>query len=292
MLGAGIIWASAFFFTASSFAEATPGQRILSIGGSVTEIVYALGQEHRVVARDTTSSHPPEVLDLPNVGYMRSLAPEGVLSVDPDLIISEAGSGPPETIDVLEAASIKFITVPDGFDRAAIHAKITAVAEALSVPERGAELAKKVDTELVQAKHQAATNAGKPKRVLFVLSTRGGRIMASGSNTAADGIIKLAGGVNAITEFEGYKPLSDEAITLAAPDVILMMERPESTTSNQSGHGSPEDELFAMPAIATTPAAKTRSVIRINGLLLLGFGPRTPLAIRELNSALYGGAKS
>ena len=51
--------------------------RLLSIGGSVTEIVYALGEEGRLVGRDTTSSYPPEVTSLPDVGYMRALSPEG-----------------------------------------------------------------------------------------------------------------------------------------------------------------------------------------------------------------------
>ena len=78
--------------------------RVLSVGGSVTEIVYALGEGDRLVARDSTSSFPDSAVKLPDVGYMRALAPEGVLSVNPDLIIAEEGSGPQETIDVLREA--------------------------------------------------------------------------------------------------------------------------------------------------------------------------------------------
>nr|WP_245848045.1 ABC transporter substrate-binding protein [Octadecabacter ascidiaceicola] len=256
----------------SAFAE----DRVLSIGGSITEIVYALGEQDRLIARDTTSSFPSSVADLPDVGYMRALSPEGVLSVDPTLIIAEEGSGPLETIQVLESANIPFITIPDGFDRQAVATKIQAVAQALGVPEKGAELAAEIDAQLAALD----TSVDAPARVMFILSTQGGRIMASGTNTAADGIIALAGGTNAVVGFEGYKPLTDEAVTLAAPDVIVMMSR-------DGDHATEDADLWAHPAISTTPAAQTQSVVRINGLLLLGFGPRTPEAATALHSALY-----
>ena len=255
---------------------ASAQDRVLSIGGSITEIVYALGEEDRLVARDTTSSFPAEVEDLPDVGYMRALSPEGVLSVDPTLIIAEDGSGPPETIEVLDRANIPFITIPDGWDRGAVGAKIQAVAQALGVPEKGAALAAQIDAELAALD----TSVEDPARVMFILSTQGGRIMASGTNTAADGIISLAGGTNAVAGFEGYKPLTDEAVTLAAPDVIVMMSR-------DGDHSSADEDLWAHPAISTTPAAQTQSIVRIDGLLLLGFGPRTPEAARTLHAALY-----
>ncbi|WP_425049730.1 heme/hemin ABC transporter substrate-binding protein [Psychromarinibacter sp. S121] len=271
----------AFTSTYSVAEDVPPGERVLSVGGSVTEIIYALGEEDRLVARDTTSSYPPEVMDLPDVGYMRALSPEGVLSVNPDLVIAEAGSGPPETIEVLEEAAIDFVAVPDGFDRDTVRAKIEAVAAALDVVEKGEALAAEVDAALADA--MSAEVPGTPKRVMFVLTAQGGRIMASGTNTTADGIIRLAGAVNAVEGFEGYKPVSEEAIIAAAPDVILMMDR-------GGDHAMTDDDLFALPSVAATPAGETRSVVRIDGLLLLGFGPRTPEAVRTLHGALYGGA--
>ena len=257
----------------------TAADRVLSVGGSVTEIVYALGEGDRLVARDSTSSFPEAASGLPDVGYMRALAPEGVLSVNPDLIIAEEGSGPPETINVLREAQIDFVTIPDGFSAEAVGIKIESVAKALGVEEKGKELA---DNTLLAIK-AAALGARREdrKRVMFVLSTRGGRILASGKNTAADGIISLAGGTNAIGGFEGYKLLTDEAVIEAAPDVILMMDR-------GGDHSMADNDLFAMPSIAGTPAAETRSVLRMNGLFLLGFGPRTGEAITALNRALYG----
>ncbi|SOH93808.1 iron complex transport system substrate-binding protein [Monaibacterium marinum] len=263
-------------FATVAQAEEVPS-RVLSIGGSVTEIIYALGEQDRLIARDTTSSFPAEAEALPDVGYMRALSPEGILSVDPQLIIAEAGSGPQETIAVMEQAQIPFITVPDGYDGAAVGAKIRAVADALGVSERGETLATSIDAQL----DALDTQSDASKRVLFILSMQGGRILASGANTAADGIITLSGGINAVTDFEGYKPLTDEAVTAANPDVIVMMDR-------DGDHATADNDLWGNPAISTTNAGQTQNIVRIDGLLLLGFGPRTPEAVATLHDALYG----
>ena len=253
------------------------GDRVVSLGGSVTEIIFALGEGDRLIARDTTSSYPAQAEELTDVGYLRALSPEGVLSVEPDLVIAEEGSGPPEAIAVLEAARIPFVTVPDGYDPEAIRRKIETVADALEVPEKGEALAAQVEAALAQAIE--TVNGSAEKRVMFVLSMQGGRIMASGTGTAADGIITLAGAQNAVTEYEGYKPLTDEAALAAAPDVILMMDR-------GGDHAVDNSDLFSHPGLAATPAAQADAVVRIDGLLLLGFGPRTPEAVRRLSSAL------
>ncbi|MEH6523659.1 heme/hemin ABC transporter substrate-binding protein [Sulfitobacter sp.] len=255
--------------------------RVLSIGGSVTEIVYALGQGHRLVARDTTSIFPEVANDLPDVGYMRALSAEGVLSVAPELIISEDGAGPPETIEALEAAAIPFIKIPDVYDAEGVIAKVRAVGVGLGAEDAATALADQITADFANAKKQLeSVNA--PKKVLFILSTQGGRILASGMGTAADGIIEMAGGTNAITAFDGYKLLTDEAIAIAAPDVILMMDRSDD-------HSVENEALFAMPALVPTPAAQNRAIVRMNGLYLLGFGPRTAQAALDLNAALYGG---
>ncbi|MEM8824335.1 MAG: ABC transporter substrate-binding protein [Pseudomonadota bacterium] len=277
-----LAFAAAFAFLAvgtvlpSAQPVAPNATRVLSIGGSVTEIVVALGQADRLVGRDTTSSYPPEITALPDVGYMRALSPEGVLSVSPDLIVSEAGAGPPEALEVLADVGIPFVTVPNGHDREGLRAKIEAVGEALGTPVEGMALA---DQTLARLDDAVSSIDGDPKRVMFILSTQGGRIMASGTDTAADGIIKLAGAENAVTEFEGYKPLTDEAVALADPDVVLMMDR-------SGDHGTTAAELFSMPAMATTKAAGTEALVQMDGLLLLGFGPRTPEAVEALAEAL------
>lgn len=120
----------------------------------------------------------------------------------------------------------------------------------------------------LQAAEKQTASIEERKRVLFVLSMQGGKIMAAGSDTAANGIIKLAGGVNAIEGFSGYKQLSDEAVVTARPDAILMM--------SNAGPPVSDDELFGNVSIASTPAGTARKLIRIDGGYLLGFDHARP----------------
>lgn len=270
------IAAVVFVFIGGSSAIAEGADRVLALGGTVTEIVYALGQGDRLVARDSTASYPPEAEALPDVGYVRALSPEGVLSVDPDLILAIEGSGPPETMEVLREAEIPLVTVPEGYDAAAVLRKITIVAEALDVPEEGAQLAAQVEVALASAVAAGRTEA--PPRVLFILSMQGGRIMAAGSGTAAEGIIGLAGGINALEGFDGYSQVSDEAVLIADPDFILIMDR-------SGDHAADDAEIRAHTVLGRTRAAETGAIVRQPGLLLLGFGPRTPQAVEALSRA-------
>lgn len=274
-----VAWMASVAFAQAADKDAT---RILSIGGTVTEIIYALGEEERLIARDTTSTYPSDANTLPDVGYMRALSPEGVLSVSPDLIIATEGAGPPETIEVLQAASIPVVFVPALSSGDGISEKIRIIGEAIGVSDKAEALANDVDAQLQDAYALVKNHDDiARKRVLFVLSAQGGRIMAGGRDTSADAIIELSGGINVAADFEGYKPMSDEAVIQSAPDVILMMDR--------GGHAAITDELLlSMPAFSATPAAETGQIVRMNGLLLLGFGPRTPGAITQLNTQLYG----
>ncbi len=253
--------------------------RIVSIGGSVTEILYALGEQQKIVAVDTTSLYPESALrEKPNVGYMRQLSPEGVLALSPTLIFALEGSGPKETIDVLERAKVPFIVIPDKFTGDGIIEKVENISRDTGVPERGACLAREVRSDLAaldvlrgQIRHHV--------KVAFLLSLANGRPMVSGRGTAADGIIKMAGADNAFDDFRGYKPVNDEALIATKPQAVLVMQRGE--------HALSADVVFSQPALAMTPAAEHKTLIAMDGLYLLGFGPRTARAARDLAKRLY-----
>lgn len=252
---------------------ADPG-RIVSIGGSVTEILYALGQEDRIVAVDSTSLYPERALkQKPNVGYLRQLSPEGVLGLSPSLVISVEGAGPKEAIAVVEGASIPFVHVPDRFTGEGIIDKIKLIAAATGARTRGECLAAQVRKDLAALDDPARQSAPR-RRVLFILSFMNGRAMVAGRNTAADGIIRMAGGENVMSDFEGYKIVNDEAIVAARPEIVLGMERPGLVLT--------AGEVFSHPAFGTTPAAAGKAFVAMDGLYLLGFGPRTARAARDL----------
>src|SRR5690606_23165341 len=100
---------------------------------------------------------------------------------------------------------------------------IEIVGKALGLEDKARTLAAEISSDIETAEKAAAGHSPR-KRVLFVLSAPGGRLMASGTGTAADGMIKLAGGENVVSEYHGYKQLSDEAVEKAAPDMILIMD--------------------------------------------------------------------
>jgi iron complex transport system substrate-binding protein len=253
--------------------------RVITLGGSITEIAVALGAKDRLVARDTTSTYPAEISALPDVGYIRALSPEGVLSLMPDLIIAEGDAGPPEAVDLLRATGVPFYLMPNDPSPHGIVDKINAVASALDLAAEGQQLAAQIEAGLDAAEARAAA-VSERKRVLFILSLQGGRVMAGGEGSSAEGIIRLAGGVNAATGFRGYKPITDEALIAAAPDLILIMDREGDLAIENA-------DILAQPALAETPAAKTGAILRMDGMLLLGFGPRTADAAGQLYDALY-----
>ena len=281
-LVAGILSAAlALPATAQDLQEFDDSSRLVSIGGSLTEIIYALGEEEKLVARDQTALFPEAATQLPDVGYMRALAPEGVLSVNPTALLVIEGSGPPEALDVLSHTGVQYQAVPESFSHEGILVKVRAVGQALGVQDKAESLISEIDTALKSVEARTADIAER-KRVLFVLSTDGGKIQASGTDTAANGIIELAGAINAVGDYSGYKALTEEAVIEAAPDVILMMDR------GGGDHATTDADLLANPAIALTEAGRNKAIIRLDGAYLLGFGPRTAAAVGELVDALYG----
>jgi iron complex transport system substrate-binding protein len=253
--------------------------RIVSVGGAVTEILYALGLESRIIAVDSTSLYPPRAhAEKPSVGYMRQLSPEGVLGLGPSLVLAAEGSGPKGTIAVLEGASVPYVQIPDRFTGDGIVEKIRLIAQATGSVQRGECLANLVEADL-RALAALRARIEQPRKALFILSFMNGRPMVAGRATAADGIMTLAGASNAITEYDGYKLINDEAVIAGRPDAILAMERASFRLDAQT--------VFEHPAFATTPAAAQRELISMEGLYLLGFGPRSARAARDLALALY-----
>lgn len=261
--------------------QVTDASRILSIGGDVTEILYALGAGDRVVGVDTTSQFPPEALkDKKSVGYMRALSSEGVISVGATVVLASEGSGPPEVVKTLKATSVPYVEVSDKSSAEAIVSKVRLIAKVIGAEADGENLAQKVmDDFKVLAEWRA--KVGRPVRALFVLAVQNGRVMVGGQNTSADAILTLAGATNVATDVNGFRPLPDEAIVALAPDVIIAMRR----SSDKDGHDL--SQLSGLKGVQSTPAGTAKRIIVVDGLYTLGFGPRAPAAARDLMAQFY-----
>lgn len=253
--------------------------RLLVLGGDLAEIVFAIGAGDRVVATDDTALWPPEAAALPKVGYPRRLSAEGMLSLAPDLILSSADAGPPAVMDQIRAAGLRVVTAPEGWGVEAILAKIAFVGEVLGLETRAAALAQEVSSGMASLERNLAELPDRPS-VLFLMSVGKGPPIAAGRDTAADEMISLAHGRNAVEGFAGYKPLSAEAAVALAPEVVVL---PDYVTEAAGGI----DAVLAAAGIEDTPAGIAGRVVVMDGLKLLGFGPRTPEAVAELARGLH-----
>lgn len=263
-------------------ADPAPAGRIAALGGAVTEILYRLGAGPRIVAVDTTSLYPPEALrEKPNVGYLRALSAEGLLACGPDLVIAADGAGPPAVLAQLREAGLRVETVTEPPNPEGVLDKIAVIGRLAGLDQEAGSLAAEVRARFAEVAARRA-RIETPARAIVVLSLQGGRTVVGGTGSTADGMLVLAGITNAAAGVAGFKPMTDEAIVAAAPDAVVMM---------QNGPEPPKPETVFAPdsALGRTPAGAQGRLIAMDGLYLLGFGPRTPQAAAELMRAIYPG---
>jgi len=271
---AGRARAQAAAASAAASKAATARPRVVSVGGALTEIVYALGAESLLVGSDTTSLYPPAAQRTPKVGYARSLSAEGVLSLGPTLLLATAEAGPPAVIAQLTAAGVRVVRAPSGHGFDALTANVQLVGEALQRSAEAQWLNGQLQTQWREVR-SAIKAPARPLRVLFVLSHVATNVQVSGEGTAAAMMISLAGAANALSGFKGYRPLTAEAAVAAAPDLIL-------TTAQGAEAVGGVDRLLSQPGLALTPAGRARRVLALDALYLLGGGPRLPQAVADV----------
>lgn len=275
VLRGGLAAALAVFAALAPCASAAPAQRLVTVGGAVTEIVYALGASGRIVATDTTSVWPDAARALPKVGYQRALAAEGVLSMRPSHVLATADAGPPVILTQLRGAGVLVIQLPVTHSADAVAQSIRSVAHALSLDEAGRQMADRFEKDWAAARQDIDTLPGQP-RALFILDHAGGSPMVAGDDTAADAMLTYAGARNVMKgRFSGYRPLTLEAALAAAPDVIV-------TTDEALASAGGAAAFLARPGLSALPAARAGRLVSLDALRMLGFGPRLPDAVREL----------
>lgn len=256
-------------------------QRLLSLGGDVTEILAELGLGGRIVAVDSTSLYPPALVEpLPKVGYLRSLGAEAILTLRPSAIIAGGDAGPPAVLRQLRAAGVPVVHTQSSRGPADLLAKVRLIGQALDLAVPAAALEARLAAALEAARAEVAAQPSRP-RCLFILSSDAGRIMAAGRGTAAEAIIALAGGTNVFAQAEGYKQLTPEASAAAAPEVIITMAHAAAAAGGAAG-------LLAQPALAITPAGRAGRVVVLEGGHHLQFTPRLPMAILEVARRIRG----
>ncbi|QKJ88608.1 ABC transporter substrate-binding protein [Paramixta manurensis] len=250
-------------------------ERVVVIGGSLTEIVYALGAGERVVGVDETSLYPPPTEALPHVGIWKQLSVESVLSLRPTLLITWQDAEPRQALDTLAGLGVRVVTLPRTPatpDR--LLENIRTVAEALALRPRGEALAADIEQRLAQVAQRIAT-VKTPVRVLFLLAPGGGSAQVAGTESVADGILRLAGGHNVASQKQ-YASWGGEAMIAADPQVIVVTQQSPQTAA-----------LDSLPGIRHTSAWRNGRIVSIDQALILGMGPRVADAVEQLNQRFY-----
>lgn len=255
-------------------AMAAPAPRIVSLNGTVSEIVCDLGRQAQLVGVDVTSTYPAALAKLPKVGHTRIISAEGVLAQNPTLVVGTTESIKPDVAAQLASAGVRVELFKQVYSVEGTKQLIRQVAAAFGASAQVPALLQKLAAQLTQVRKPA-----KAPKVLFIYARGTGTLLVAGTDTQAARIIELAGGQNAATGFADFKPLTAEAVVAANPDVLLLFDSGLSSLGGQAG-------LLQVPGVAQTTAGRTGRVVEMDGQLLTGFGPRLGLAAAELAKQL------
>lgn len=245
----------------------------------IAVLLVPLGAGDQVVGVDASSVYPEAATEKPDVGYFRKVPAEGVLSLNPSLVLALEGTGPPTVFEQFRSAGVRTVKVSEVPSVDGAKQKIQTIGDLLGRSARADSLIQAMDDDLKAARALRAEASSTP-RVLFIYARGSGTMNVAGTGTSAAAMIELAGGTNAITEFEGHKPMSAEAVVEAEPDVILMLERGLKSIGGKEG-------LLEQSGIPLTPAGKNKRIVEMDDLLVLGFGPRLGTAVERLTKKLH-----
>lgn len=263
----------------SNEAGKKTAHRIVSVGGGLTEIIYALGAEKELVGVDTTSLYPEAATKLPSVGYARALSSEGILALSPTLVLATEDAGPPAVLRQVGMAGVpvSILSANDKFE--GVIECIQHVGDLIERSAQASQLASQLRQDWQRARAPILARKTSAPRVLFILSHSPGSVMVGGKGTSSDAMIGYAGARNAVEGFDGFKPLTPEAVIAAQPDIVLFTEQGMGVVGGVDG-------ALKLPGLAQTPAGQKRRMVALEAMFMLGFGPRLPQALSALDQLL------
>jgi iron complex transport system substrate-binding protein len=278
----------ATFFSCGRFgnkeADGKKDQRIVCLSKHLTEMVFALGKGHNIVAVDLSSTYPDSTKLLKTVGYHRALSPESIIAMNPDLVIHSNDIGPENVLPQIIKAGlhIKEFGKANTIDSAKILLK--ELGSFFGEEKKADSLTNKMDADITKAAEALKTmnlkdtptvmiiHFGRAMNIYFVMSGRGG---------AADTMITLAGGKTVNYDGKGARQISAEAVAVANPDIII------ATDFGYDQMGSMEKFVSDVPGVALTNAGKNKRIVRFEEHDLVYFGSRTGENILKLMKLIH-----
>jgi len=255
--------------------------RIVVAGGSITEIIYFLNSEEKIVALDVTSNYPEKAKELPSIGYVRNLSAEGILSMNPSIVFGEDDMGPPGVIKQLRDINIDLRIIPEEKTIDGILDKIYCIASIIDkVPNAESKINSTLIPDILSIEKRLSTSTLIPKRVMFIFSIKGNKIIVAGSGTSGDGFIKMTGSENIFSTIEGWKSVSQEAIIKENPDYVIMSKRDLHNSKTIKS-------ISENPIFKNIRAFEEQNIIFDDAMAMLGFGPRTIKSVLNAVNIMY-----
>ena len=269
-------------------AAAELPQRWVSAGGALSEWVSALGGESKLVGVDTTSQHPESLKALPSIGYQRQLSAEGILSLRPQILIGTEEMGPPPVLSQIRNAGVQVELFSAQPDLPTLQGNLQHLGKLLGAEEQAGQAYQRYQEQLDQQKIRVtkAQLTQPSPGVLLLLGHAGGKPLIAGKDTAADWLLRQAGGHNLATH-TGYKPFSVESLISLDPEVLVFSDRALTGDAARAA-------LFKEnPMLSSTRAAKDGRVMELDPTLLVGgLGPRLPDSLKKLSDGFFPGTAS
>jgi iron complex transport system substrate-binding protein len=244
--------------------------RIITAGGSITEIVYALGAQDQLVAVDTSSLYPSDAIALPKVGYYRQLNTEGVLSMNPTHVIAVSGAGPQSVLTQIESTGVDMTLLEQPKTVKGIQSLISSVATLVDKETEAKVLNNKIEQQLASLTSVRHSNK---EKVVFLMSVGDRGLMVAGDNTMPQLIMELLNIDNPYGDLEGFKPISIESLLSVDPNVILMPEH--------QVNGRTKEALCQTNELKFWASRHGCQLFFVDSLSFLGLTPRLPEALAK-----------
>ncbi len=256
-------------------------ERIVCISKQYSEIIYALGAEEYIVAVDVSSSYPPEIKNLPTIGYHRALAAEPILSMKPTLILEDNNIGPQHVVTQLKDLKIPMKQFGQYENTiAGTDSLIREMGNYFHKEEKAEALCEKLDADINLAKQEALSYEKKPIVLVIHFGQASNIYLVMTKNSTAGQMIDWAGGEIAVDGERGMMQFSPEVVAQSNPDVILL------TDFGYDRLGSTES-VGTLPGVSSTRAFKNGRVFRVEEHDMVYLGPRTGENVIELQKLIH-----
>lgn len=260
-----------------STETANSARKIITAGGTITEVVDALGFSDQIIATDITSTFPATMQALPSIGYRNQIKAEGILALGPDLVLIEENYLSPDVVEQLKAAKVNIQIFKKPTTVAGTKTLVTEIAAFFELPEKGKEINTVLDADLAELDTYLKSQESRPKAI-FVMARGPETVFVAGDKTFATEIFKMANLEGTATGFDEFAPLTPESLVQMNPEYLVFFDSGIQSLGGKEG-------LVKIQGIEQTTAYKDGNIVALDGQYLSGFGPRVGKAALDLAKA-------